>query len=184
LIDDEHIQGKKLQLTFTAKDERVDQDLRTIVKVTELRLPDDQIVGIINRMSIFKAQHRFLGQNAVGDLILSSQSAFHGIQRHKYFIRILIDEHCVTLSKRSTANVFARDPHIVSLIHQAAESESFCCCPIDCVPLGELLDSSIDERLLDVRMNGLKETKDELCGLQNEKINSQNQVASKWNCDR
>ena len=54
-------------LDFTRGDELVDDHLRTVGKVTKLRLPNDQGVGVVRSVAILKAQHRFFGQDGVDD---------------------------------------------------------------------------------------------------------------------
>lgn len=95
------------QITFAAGDVCVDQDLRAVEEVAELSFPDDEVVGVVDGHSVLKAKHSFFRQNAVGYLVLSAKAALHSVQRHEYFIRLLINKHRVPLCKSSSSHVFA-----------------------------------------------------------------------------
>ena len=52
-------------LDFARGNELVDHHLRTVGKIAKLGFPDDQGVGVVRGIAVFKAQHRFLGQDRV-----------------------------------------------------------------------------------------------------------------------
>lgn len=49
-------------------DELVDNDLRAVGEVAELRFPDGQRARFRCRVAVFERQHRFFGQHGVPDL--------------------------------------------------------------------------------------------------------------------
>ena len=52
-------------LAFARRDELVDQDLRRVAEIAELRLPEHERFGIGQRNAVFKPQNRHLGERAV-----------------------------------------------------------------------------------------------------------------------
>ncbi|MNT31173.1 hypothetical protein D3C72_1669980 [compost metagenome] len=61
-------------------DELVDNNLRTVSKVTELRFPDSQGARLCGGIAVFKRQYRFFGQHGVPDLELAL-TVMHVLQR-------------------------------------------------------------------------------------------------------
>ena len=51
-------------------DELVDDDLRAVGEVAELRLPQHERVGLGEAVAIFEAEHGLLGEHGVDDLEL------------------------------------------------------------------------------------------------------------------
>ncbi len=50
--------GKQVPLVFSGRDELIDDDLRAVGEVAELRLPRHQRLGIIAREAVLEAHHR------------------------------------------------------------------------------------------------------------------------------
>ena len=63
-----HEPREPIPLIFGADDELVDDDLRTVDEVAELRLPHDEPVGAVEAVAVLEAEHAGLGQRAVVDL--------------------------------------------------------------------------------------------------------------------
>src|SRR5258708_34245695 len=57
--------GEQAPLVFPGDEELVDDDLRAVGEVAELRLPQHQSVGIVAAESVFKTEHGSLGKKGV-----------------------------------------------------------------------------------------------------------------------
>ena len=64
----QHDAGKQSPLVFAGADELVDDCLRDVDEVAELRLPQHQRLGIIAAVAVFETQHAGFGQRRVVDL--------------------------------------------------------------------------------------------------------------------
>src|SRR5438552_2640777 len=53
---------------FAGGDELIDDDLRAVGEIAELRLPDHQPVGLRRRIAVLESEHRFFGQYRIDDL--------------------------------------------------------------------------------------------------------------------
>ena len=60
--------GEQVPLGLAGRDELVDDDLRAVGEVAELRLPQHQRLGIVARVAVLEAQHSGLRQHGVIDL--------------------------------------------------------------------------------------------------------------------
>ena len=65
-----HNPAQKPPFVLACGDELVDYDLRAIGKIAELRLPQNQGLGIITAVSIFEAEHTGFRQDRVVHLVL------------------------------------------------------------------------------------------------------------------
>ena len=53
-------------------------DLCPVEEVSELRFPDDQILGVLHRHSVLEGEDSLLGENAVGNLQAASITSLGG----------------------------------------------------------------------------------------------------------
>ena len=60
--------GHAQPLALARRDELVEQDLRTVGEVAELRLPQRERVRLRQRVAVFEAEHRLFGEHRVDDL--------------------------------------------------------------------------------------------------------------------
>lgn len=111
------VQQKKLRHTFSRCYECIDDWLRSIVEITKLRFPYDQIIWIVDGHAIFESKYRFLRQNTVCHIELAAVAMRHTIQWDIHFVGLLINEHHMTLRKCAASNIFAAYPNIMTLIH-------------------------------------------------------------------
>ena len=63
-----HQAREQVPLRLARRDELVDDDLRAVGEVAELRLPQHQRLRIVARVAVLEAQHRGLRQHRVVDL--------------------------------------------------------------------------------------------------------------------
>ena len=68
-VRQQHHQTRRLfPLIFRRRDVLIDDRLRAIAEVAELRFPQNQRVPIDNRIAIFKTQHAFFGKRTVENI--------------------------------------------------------------------------------------------------------------------
>ena len=64
----QHQPAQQVPLILTGRDELIDDDLRSVGEIAELRLPRDQRLGIVARESVLKSHYRRFRQLRVVDL--------------------------------------------------------------------------------------------------------------------
>ena len=64
---EQHQAADAAPLGFAGADELVDDDLRAVGEVAELRFPDHERVGLGVAIAVLEAEHRLLGQHRVDD---------------------------------------------------------------------------------------------------------------------
>ncbi len=106
---------------FARKDELVDDDLRAIGEIAELRFPQHERVRLGHRVSIFEAEHGRFGQHAVDDLepVLAADLG----QRHIALFGFLIDERGMALAERAARRILSAQANPEAFLDQRAESE-------------------------------------------------------------
>ena len=55
--------------TFSTRDERVNDNLRSIKEVSKLCFPDNEVIWVFNTHAIFKAKAGFFRQRTVDNLV-------------------------------------------------------------------------------------------------------------------
>src|SRR6185312_7461004 len=99
----EHHEARHAQpLGLARADELVDDDLRAIGEIAELRFPQHEGVRIGKTVAIFESQHRLLRERAVDDLE-RRLSGTDMIDRDVALLGLLIDEDGVTLREGAAA---------------------------------------------------------------------------------
>ena len=78
-------------LVLGAGDELIDNDLRHIGEVAELRLPSHQAFRRVQRVTVFKAEHGIFRQRAADDLA-AGLLCLNVVERLDRFPRLLIDQ--------------------------------------------------------------------------------------------
>src|SRR5690349_13304819 len=63
----EHEAAELLPFVFAARDELIDDRLRDVPEITELRLPQDEAPGAIEAEAVFETEHAGFAQGAVDD---------------------------------------------------------------------------------------------------------------------
>jgi hypothetical protein len=84
----------------------IDDDLRAVGEVAELRLPQHQRVGLGEAVAIFEAEHGLLGEARVDDLEFGLVLR-DVLQRRIFLLVLLIHQHRVTLRERSALRILA-----------------------------------------------------------------------------
>ena len=94
--------GHAQPLAFAGGDEIVDDHLRAVGEVAELRLPQHQRVGVGEAEAVFEAEHRRFRQHRIGHLE-PRLAGFEEVERDVARFRPLVDDHRVALRKGAAA---------------------------------------------------------------------------------
>src|SRR5262249_55191146 len=111
-----------LPFRFARGDELVDDDLRAVREVAELRLPQDEAARIAARQTVFESDDADLGERAVDDLELGLDRV-EVRERNVASPGLAVVQLGVALAERSADGVLPRQPHRDALDQQAAERE-------------------------------------------------------------
>ena len=112
------------------RQELVDDDLRAVGEVAELRLPHHQRLRVGEAVAVLEAEHRRLRQRAVDDLERRLALA-DVVERDVALLGLLIDQHGVALGERAAAAVLAGQPDMRALGAQRAERQRLGGRPVD-----------------------------------------------------
>src|SRR5436190_18163248 len=113
-------------LDFARGDELVDDDLRAVDEIAELRLPDDERVRLGAGIAVLEAEHRLLGEErvddderglAVGDVLQRRVGAFVPA------LAVLVVQHGMSVRERAARRILAREANRVAARHQRRERE-------------------------------------------------------------
>mmetsp|Transcript_12259 Transcript_12259/g.16810 ORF Transcript_12259/g.16810 Transcript_12259/m.16810 type:complete len:727 (-) Transcript_12259:1120-3300(-) len=126
-------------LVLACRDELVDHDLRAVHEVAELRLPQHQRVGVLQRVAHLEAQHAELRQDGVahgelglhvggGGAALAQRQRRRGVlgqvvERHELVAGALVHDDGVAVREGASLHVLAAQPHVVALQQQRAEGQ-------------------------------------------------------------
>ena len=102
--------AEQAPLVFAGGDELVDDDLRAIGEVTELRFPEDEGLGRVAAVSVLEAKHAGLGEDGVVDVegrLLRGEIA----ERNPGLLVFDIDEHGVAMVEGAALAVLAAEAH-------------------------------------------------------------------------
>ncbi len=132
-------------LRLAGGDELVDDRLRAVGEVAELRLPAHQRVLPHDRVAVLKAHRGELAeQRVIGpERCLVRRKVF---QRGVLRARVAVDQRGVPLGERAAPGVLAGEPHRAALQHQRAEGEQLSGPPVHVAVAGHR-DPPVDLRL-------------------------------------
>ena len=146
-VGQQHHQAAQAQpLRFARGDELVDDDLGAVGEIAELGFPQDQRVGLGERIAVFEAEHRHFGERRIDDLeqcLVRRQV----LQRQVFGLGLLIDQHGMTVGEGTPAAVLARQAHRRALDQQRAESQRLGKRPVDAF-------AAVDHLLAGVQLPG------------------------------
>ena len=110
-------------LALAAGNELVEDHLRAIGEVAELRFPDGQRIGLGQRIAIFEAEHGFFRQHGVDGFDLDLLVLHQVIERRVALLGFLIDQHGMALREGAALHVLARQAHGEAFHQQRAEGQ-------------------------------------------------------------
>ena len=130
-------------LVFGGDDELVDDRLRAVGEVAELRFPAHQRVLVGDRVAVLEAERRELREHGVVDHERRRVSP-RCCERRVLRLGLVVDEHRMPLAERAPPRVLAREPYRRSLQEQRTEGERLRERPVDLVFV-ELLAAVADD---------------------------------------
>ena len=130
-VRQQHHQAVHAQpLALARADELVDDDLRAVGEVAELRLPHHQRIGLGRGVAVLEAQHARLVERAV-DHLEARLAGRHVVQRHVAGIGRLVDQHRMALREGAAAGILAAQPHRRAFGQQRAPGQRLAGRPVD-----------------------------------------------------
>ena len=142
-------------LHFAARDELVDDDLRTVDEVAELRFPDDQRVRLGGSVAVLEAQDGLFGQQRIDDAELRLAIG-HVLQRNVGagvpLLAVLVVQHRVAVRERAAAAVFAGQANGIAAGHQRGIGHGLAHAPVD-VDLAAAHRGAVGQHFLDERVD-------------------------------
>ena len=118
-----------IPLVLGGHDVLVDDDLRTVDEVAELRFPQHQSFGVRVGISVLEAECRIFRQQRVVHPELLGAGQFG--QRNPDPLAGVVDERRMTLTESATSRVLTGQTHRATLEHQRTEGQSFAGGPFD-----------------------------------------------------
>src|SRR6266849_2083709 len=145
-----HEPRRKVPLVLTGADELVDDDLRAVGEIPELRFPQNERLRIVAAETVFETEATCLGKRRVVNL---AEGLSLGKMREREVVVLLlrVNEHRVALAERAALGVLPREAHGIALEKYGAERQHFCKTIIDgTLPMPHF--RALLEKLRDFRM--------------------------------
>ena len=109
---------------FARGEELVDDHLRAVGEVAELRLPQHQRAGIGERVAVLEAEHARLRKQRVVRLRTSPGRARSSLSGTYCVLVGLVDQHRMALAEGAALGVLAREPHAVPVERAACRTRA------------------------------------------------------------
>lgn len=116
---------------LAAADELIDDALSGIVEVAELRLPNDQSIGIRHRVSQFESKHAVLRQGTVANRVGSLIRVKVAERPVRRFVDSLMVQDMMPVGECTSLDVLTGQPHVYAFLEQRAESHGLAERPVD-----------------------------------------------------
>ena len=146
----QHDVGGLVPLALGGGDKLVDDHLRAVGEVAKLRLPQQQHVGVVQRVAEFETQHRGLGQRAIVDAEI-------GLLRREFAERQIaaasahLVVHRMPVAERAASDVLPGEAHRDVLGQKCAEGQRLGHAPVErpfaLDHLAALLDQALNLRI-------------------------------------
>ncbi len=117
-------------LVLTRGDKLVDDDLPRVGKVAELRLPDHQTVGDVERVTVLEPQHAVFGQRRVVNLERRLLRA-EVLKRDMWFPGLDVEERRVPVNEGTAQRVLPAEPYPHPRRHERGVGEHLARCPVE-----------------------------------------------------
>ena len=119
---------------FARGDELVNDHLSPVDKITKLRFPDDQGVGVIGGVAILERQHSLFRKNGINhhERRLAVRHILQGgVGAFVKFLTILVVDHGMAVGKGAPATVFAAESHRITTGDQRGKGHVLAHAPVD-----------------------------------------------------
>src|SRR5262245_43073261 len=128
--------ARPLPLRLGRRDELIDDDLRPVHEVAELRLPDDETVRVGEARPELEAEHGVRGEHAVEDPELLLRAA-DVVERDVALVGLHVVEDGVSLAERAACRVLPRHADGDVLQEKRADGERLGAAPVDGLSLAD-----------------------------------------------
>src|SRR5262245_19638058 len=108
----------------------IDDRLRNVIKVAELRLPHHQRVVSVDCISVLKPEDARFGKRTIKNFKAAMRCSAHFGKRRTSCSGLRIVQHRVSLTERAAAGILATQTNVNSIDNQRAESDCFRKSPI------------------------------------------------------
>jgi len=125
----EHEATELLPFVFAARDELIDDWLRDIPEIAELRFPKDEGARAIEAETIFESEHARFAERAVDDF--NGAGVRKMLQREIFFARFVIVQNGVAMAEGAALAVLATQADAIVLGRETGEGERFGGGPIE-----------------------------------------------------
>src|SRR5437867_2207800 len=142
--EEQHEAAHALPLRLRAGEELVDDHLRAVDEVAELRLPEDQPAGVGEAHAELEAEYGVLGQHAVDDAE-RRLVAPDVVERNVPVAGLDVVEDRMALAEGAAARVLPAHADRDALEQQRAEGERLGAAPVDAAPLADHLRARLHE---------------------------------------
>ena len=117
-------------LAFARRDELVEDDLRAVGEVAELRFPERQRIRAGQRIAVFETEHGLFRKHRVDDFVASLRRRQIG-ERNVALFGFLIVENRVALREGAAFAILAGQADLVAFDAERAEGQRFGHRPVD-----------------------------------------------------
>src|SRR5438309_3233056 len=142
--EEQHEAAHALPLRLRAGEELVDDHLRAVDEVAELRLPEDQPARVGEAHAELEAEHGVLGQHAVDDAE-GRLVAPDVVEWDVLVVGVDVVEDGVALAEGAAARVLPAHADRDALEQQRADGERLGAAPVDAAPLADHLRARLHE---------------------------------------
>ena len=120
----QHEAAEQAPLVFAGGDELIDDDLRAVGEVAELRFPQHQGFRVVAAVAVLEAEHAGFGEDRVVD---AEARLVRGevVQRNPALLVFDVDEDAVALVEGAALRVLAAEAHRRAGEQQRAEGDGF-----------------------------------------------------------
>ena len=123
-------------LRVIAHDELVDDRLRYVHEIAELRLPHHERIRRRHAIAVLETEHRDLGQRRVLDLEAARRPR-HVLQRRVRLVVLVIVQHRLPVRERPALDVLPGEPDVHTVGEQRRDRKRLGVPPVDLAILGE-----------------------------------------------
>src|SRR5467141_5227779 len=119
-----HQPRRQIPFILARADELVDDHLRAIDEIPELRFPQNERLGVVAAESVFETEATRLGKRRVVNL---AESLLLGKMREREVVvlRLRVNEHGVALAEGAALRILSRKAHGIPLEKHGAECQRF-----------------------------------------------------------
>src|ERR1051326_2000989 len=125
----QHKTAQPPPLVLGAGDELIDDDLRRVDEIAELRLPEHESVGTIETVPVLEPQRSEFRERAVVN-VNHGLVATEMLQGHVNVSVLVIVKHSMPVAERSSFAVLSAEPNAATFGGQCRERQRLACRPI------------------------------------------------------